>query len=248
MFFMGCALGFVGAGGAGVVIAVLVTVFAVPIHVALGTSLSAMAFTTVSGALSHFREGNVVLRIGVVMGLFGAGGAFAGAKISASLPGPLMHWLTGGMLLFSACLIYMKVFLPHSGPFSRVPSVTLTQGRRFWLTALLAGLLNGLLSGTFGIGATAFIQLTLLLCFGLSLRESVGTTMLVILPIAVLGGLGYMTSGFLDFQLFVQVVLGLMGGAYLGAKGTRRLPRNVLKVSMVAVPVIGALLLFFGGH
>ena len=60
MFLMGILLGFVGAGGAGFIIAVLTLVFHVPIHIALATSLTAMAFTTLSGVISHYRERNVV--------------------------------------------------------------------------------------------------------------------------------------------------------------------------------------------
>ena len=52
LFVMGCLLGLTGAGGAGVVIAVLTAAFGVPIHLALGTSLSAMTFTTLSGGQS----------------------------------------------------------------------------------------------------------------------------------------------------------------------------------------------------
>ena len=50
MFGLGLAIGFVGAGGAGLVIAVLTVVFGIPIHTALGTSLGAMIFTTMSGS------------------------------------------------------------------------------------------------------------------------------------------------------------------------------------------------------
>ena len=50
--------------GAGFIIAILTLVFHIPIHVALATSLTAMAFTTLSGVISHYREGNVVLTIG----------------------------------------------------------------------------------------------------------------------------------------------------------------------------------------
>jgi uncharacterized membrane protein YfcA len=246
MFLMGCLLGFIGAGGAGVVIAVMSTVFGIPIHTALGTSLSAMGFTTLSGAYSHYREGNVLPRLGLAVGAFGAFGAFAGAKISAAIPAARMHWLTASMLLVSAILMYLKVFHPNDGPFGHISGQKLESGRNFWLTAVLGGLVNGLLSGTFGIGATPFIQLTLLFFFGISLHQAVGTTMLVILPIAVMGGLGYLTSGFLDLHLFAQVVLGLMSGAYLGAKFTKRLPPLILKIGMVAVPAMGAVILFVG--
>lgn len=50
MLLLGILLGFVGAGGAGFVIALLTLIFDIPIHTALGTSLAAMAFTTLSGA------------------------------------------------------------------------------------------------------------------------------------------------------------------------------------------------------
>ena len=41
MLVMGILLGFVGAGGAGFIIAILTLVFHIPIHVALATSLTA---------------------------------------------------------------------------------------------------------------------------------------------------------------------------------------------------------------
>jgi len=48
----------------------------------------------------------------------------------------------------------------------------------------------------FGIGSTPFIQLGLMMVLGLSIRQSAGTTMLVIIPIAVGGGMGYYQQGF----------------------------------------------------
>lgn len=56
MFLMGILLGFIGAGGSGFIIALLTVVFGVPIQTALGTSLAAMVFTTMSGAYSHYRQ------------------------------------------------------------------------------------------------------------------------------------------------------------------------------------------------
>ena len=43
MFLLGLVLGFVGAGGAGFVIALLTMMFHIPIHTALGTSLAVPA-------------------------------------------------------------------------------------------------------------------------------------------------------------------------------------------------------------
>jgi len=67
--------------------------------------------------------------------------------------------------------------------------------------------------------------------------------MLVIIPIAVMGGIGYFMEGYLEMLLFVQVAAGLTLGTYIGAKFTRRVPEPVLKVAMVAVPASAAILL-----
>lgn len=246
LFALGLLLGLTGGGGAGCVIAVLTTIFGVPIHLALGTSLSAMTFTTLSGTISHFREGNVHVRTGAVMGVFGAVGAFVGAKIATLIPSANLHTCTGCMIFLSAVLMYLRLYHPHSGPFAYTSTAELQPGWRFVLTAAPAGFVVGCLSGTFGIGATPFIQLVLLILFGLPLTLAVGTTMMVIMPIAIFGGLGYLLEGNLDFFLFAQVVVGLMTGAYIGAKFTKRIPWKILRVSMVLIPAIGAVIMFMG--
>ncbi|EEK77848.1 hypothetical protein bcere0009_32760 [Bacillus cereus R309803] len=97
MLVMGILLGFVGAGEAGFIIAILTLVFHIPIHVALATSLSAMAFSTLSGVISHYREGNVVFIIGGIVGGFGAFGSL--------IPAHHLHWFTARMLFLSAIFI-----------------------------------------------------------------------------------------------------------------------------------------------
>ena len=108
MLVMGILLGFVGAGGAGFIIAILTLVFHIPIHVALATSLTAMAFTTLSGVVSHYREGNVAFIIGGIVGGFGAIGSYIGSKFGSLIPAHLLHWFTAGMLFLSAILCLLN--------------------------------------------------------------------------------------------------------------------------------------------
>ncbi|EEO27590.2 sulfite exporter TauE/SafE family protein [Oxalobacter paraformigenes] len=244
MLAMGALIGFVGAGGAGVVIAVLTLVFNVPIHTAVGTSLAAMIFTTVSGAFSHFREGNLNVKVGAAVGIAGAAGAFLGSKISTLFPAAELKYCTASMLIASAVLVYTRLSYPNLPLFhTKEGQKPVTEGARFWILAVLAGIGNGLLSGTFGFGAAQFIQLSLLIFFAMPLFQSVGTTMLIILPIAAFGGFGYLLSGYLDFMLFIQVLLGLMIGAYTGAKFTRLAPRWFLKWMMVLLPGVAGVLM-----
>lgn len=246
MLGMGIIIGFVGAGGAGVVIAILTLVFQIPVHTAVGTSLAAMIFTTMSGAMSHFREGNINFKVGITVGIAGFLGAFIGSKIATIyLSDSNLKICTASMLIASAVLVFTRLTWPNL-PFFH-PSVSQQaidmRGLQFYALAAIAGIGNGLLSGTFGFGAAQFIQLTLLIFFGMPLFQSVGTTMVIILPIAVSGGFGYLLAGQLDMMLFVQVLLGLMSGAYIGAKFTKLAPKGVLKMAMVMMPGVAGILM-----
>ena len=242
LFGVGLILGFVGAGGAGVVIAVLSSLFQIPLHTALATSLCAMVFTTMAGSLSHFREDNVDVRTGATVGGFGAIGAFSGAQIASLIPAGNLKWLTAGMMFISGLLLWVR-FFANSSLFSDAKQKQRPSGTAFWLTAAGLGFVTGTMSGAFGIGSTPFIQLGLLTLFGMSVYKSAGTTMFVILPIALLGGIGYMFAGHLNLPLLLQVTTGLMCGAYLGAKFTRRLPPIILKTASVVIPILGGLML-----
>lgn len=241
MLLLGGIVGFVGAGGAGVTIALLTALFGVPVHTALGTSLAGMMFTTLSGSFSHFREGNVLWRLGLSIGLFGAAGAFAGASLSSGIDGDTLRPFTGCMLLLSSGLFYIKIFRSDCWLFHW--KIQEGGALRHWLHVAGLGLFNGLLSGAFGVGAAPFIQLSLLIVFHVPLYQTVGTTMMIILPIAALGGAGYLLHGHLDFLLFVQVLGGQMLGAYIGAKFTRLAPLWLLRGCVVLTPATGGLIL-----
>jgi uncharacterized membrane protein YfcA len=70
-FPIGLLIGFVGAGGAGVAVAILKTGFDLPAHTTIGIAIAAMFFVATSGAISHLRERNVAPRLGLVVGLSG---------------------------------------------------------------------------------------------------------------------------------------------------------------------------------
>ncbi|MNW55091.1 Sulfite exporter TauE/SafE [compost metagenome] len=63
------------------------------------------------------------------------------------------------------------------------------------------------------------------------------------MPIALAGGAGYFTIGYLDVHLLLAVVIGTMSGAYVGAKFTRRVPVVWLKTFMVLTPMMGGAIL-----
>ncbi len=243
---VGLLLGFVGAGGSGFIIAVLTTLFGYPIHTALGTALAAMVFSTLSGTVSHYREGNIMLRTGLIAGAFGAVGAWFSSMASGFIPGAELKVLTAGMLYLSGIALWIRMGVARRKRSAHEePDVIRLSRQRLWIYAGSIGLVTGAMSGLFGIGSTPFIQIGLIVFMGMSVRRSAGTTMLIILPIALSGGIGYYQFGYLDMTLLLQVVSGIMLGTYIGAKFTKRVPAVALKTAMVTMPMIGATILLF---
>jgi uncharacterized membrane protein YfcA len=242
MLILGLILGFVGAGGSGFIIAVLTTGFGISIHTALGTSLAAMVFSTISGAISHYREGNVQIKVGIVVGLFGAIGAFIGTKIASHIAPHELTIMTAMILFLSGIMLWVRMFVVNKDTMPKDWQMA-KRNKTYWVAAGFIGVVTGGLSGTFGIGSTPFIQIGLLTLLGMSVRSAAGTTMLIIIPIALSGAISDLSAGVIDLHLLVEVVMGTMVGTYFGAKFTKRVPSVVLRTSLMILPFIAGTIL-----
>jgi uncharacterized membrane protein YfcA len=242
MFIVGILLGFVGAGGSGFIISILTIIFGYTIHTALGTALAAMIFSSISGTVSHYRENNILLKVGITTGIFGAVGAWISSNFSIFISPDNLRWMTSGMLYLSALIIWLRmIIISRRG--SSMDYDNLPEGINFWIYCFGIGIVCGAISGIFGIGSASFVQIGLMFIMGMSVRKSAGTTMLVIIPIALAGGAGYYYLGYLNIKLLIEVVSGTVIGSYIGAKFTKRVPEPVLKFAMVMVPVTAATIL-----
>lgn len=238
MFCVGIVIGFIGAGGAGVMVSILTLAFNLPIHTAVGTALGAMVFTTVSGSISHFREGNVVVRPGVILGLGGMVGAVLGADLSQRVPENALQLAAGFALLFLAFLVWLRMKLgTRIGEPADLDNyhITSKQGG----IGAGVGMVGGVASAFFGVGMAPFIQLALMTVMRLPLLQSIGTTMLALCFISGSGSLALARHGDLSPVHMVGVTIGMTAGSYAGAKFTRRAPINVLRFAVVATPFIG---------
>jgi len=147
MLIMGLVIGFIGIGGAGITIALLTVGFNVPIHTALAVALSAMVFTTMSGAYSHFKEGNVIPKTGAVLGISGMIGAFMGANFSNIIPSDILGKMSGSIMVLSAILLYIKVYQPQWLNRHFPPRDGLLEGNKLYIYGTIAGCINGFISG-----------------------------------------------------------------------------------------------------
>ncbi|MGH2533335.1 MAG: sulfite exporter TauE/SafE family protein [Thermomicrobiales bacterium] len=243
-FALGVVLGFIGAGGAGLVVALLTSLFRLPIHEAIGTALAAMCFVTVAGAASHYREGNVSPRVGVTAGVSGVIGAILGASFGQNVSAALLKPAAGLALWALAAMVWPRTRVTARVMAAHDPAAAVPVERQT-ATAIGLGLSGGAASAFFGVGMAPYLQLGFLTALKLPLRQTIGTTMLTLVFISVSGASVLATTGAVSVPHLVGTVAGLSAGSFVGARFTRRAPRRVLRGSVVAAPVIaGAMLLF----
>lgn len=112
------------------------------------------------------------------------------------------------------------------------------------VVAAIIGLLAGFLAGMFGVGGGILIVPALVLVLGVKQRLAHGTSLAAIIPIAVVGVVGYAAAGSVDWVAAVILAAGSALGAVVGTQGLQRLPQRALRLAFSAFLIANAISLF----
>jgi hypothetical protein len=104
--------------------------------------------------------------------------------------------------------------------------------------SLLIGLATGVLSGIFGVGGAIVSTPALRLLLHVAPLLAVGTTLPVVVPAAMSGGLVYWRRGLIEKRLVLPIVAGGVGGSLFGALLTRFISGHVLLI-VTSIVILG---------
>jgi uncharacterized membrane protein YfcA len=94
----------------------------------------------------------------------------------------------------------------------------------------LIGLAGGILSGLFGIGGGIVIVPALILLIGIQAKQAAGTSLAaLLLPVGILGAIEYWRAGYVDVRLAAVVAVGILIGAFIGARLAIGLPNELIQ-------------------
>jgi uncharacterized membrane protein YfcA len=111
----------------------------------------------------------------------------------------------------------------------------------------LIGLGSGVLSGIFGIGGGLVIVPGLIVLMGMTVKQAAGTSLAaLLLPVGILGALEYWRAGQIDVRIALVLALGLLIGAFFGARLALGLPNELVQRAFgVLLVVVGVRLALF---
>jgi uncharacterized membrane protein YfcA len=232
---VGFLAGLLGVGGGLIIVPVLAFIYAghqfpeaYVLHLALGTSLATIAFTSVSSFRAHHAHGAVNWRIWrqVTPGIIT--GTLLGSVLAAHLS---THFLKTFFVIF---LYYVgtQMILDIKPKASRdLPALPGMFG---------AGTLIGAVSSLVGIGGGALSVPFMTWC-NVKMHQAIGTSAAIGFPIALAGTVGYIANGlvvdglpryslgFVYLPALAAIAVASVSTAPLGAKLAHRLPVNKLK-------------------
>lgn len=253
-FLIGLSLGALGGGGSILAVPVLVYVAGESAQAATTTSLIVVGLASLVGMAEHLRAGRVEVRAGLLFGVAGIGGSFAGSALNRGLDPDVLLLAFSGLILIAAwrmvtgCPSCTKVGadaavaegdgpLGDGDPVPAVAGTATTAARRgldLRLDAptvvkfVLAGTVVGFFTGLFGVGGGFVIvpALTLLLAF--PMPQAVGTSLLIIAincTWALVARLGHQT---VDWRVTLPFAVAALAGVVTGTRIADRLPAQTL--------------------
>lgn len=219
--FIGLSLGMLGGGGSILTVPILVYVFKLDAKLAIALSLAVVGITSLVGIIGHFKKGNVVLK---VAGVFAPGamlGTFLGAKLSAYMSGQLQLILFGVVMLLASGLMIRGR--------KEVEEKKIDLGLKEILLIIIQGLFVGVLTGVVGVGGGFMIVPALVLLTGLSMRQAVGTSLVIICLNSLSGFYGYLGQFEMPYPLLLKFSLFSVVGILLGTAIVPYIPQQKLK-------------------
>ncbi len=228
--------GFLGAltglGGGVVIVPVLTLALGVDIKYAIGASLISVIATSSGAAAAYVKEGYSNIRIGMLLEIATTVGAILGAYLAAFTSTHIIAIIFGLVLLQSA---YQSLFngSPETGP----PMESDRLAKRLRLAGdyplngspqkygvqnvpagfgLMFG--AGALSGLLGIGSGAVKVIAMDRAMKIPFKVSTTTSNFMIGVTAAASAGVYLSRGYIDPRVAMPVMLGVLGGAFLGTK------------------------------
>jgi len=246
-FLIGALVSAFGGGGGGLYAPILILLFGIPTQTAIATSLASVLPTAIAGAFSHHQEGNVDVRIGIILGIGGIIGTLIGVYIANLIPPLLLKRILGAFILLMLLPMLRSVLKRRKNKYKvenkdYIENQSRLTGTKRILTSFF-GIAGGIMAGVFGISGTPPVVAGLY-SLGLPAILVVGTTTFVLIFNSTTGILGYFVMGRLDIPLIVLLGSGAVVGAFIGPKLLKKIDPKTLE--KIYAPLLVSISLILG--
>jgi uncharacterized membrane protein YfcA len=242
----------IGVGGGFLVVPILVLVFGLSSHQAVGTSLVMIIFTALSSTFAYAWQRRIDYKAGLALTLGTVPGAIIGAYITKFITAKGLASLFGVFLIIVAIQMIMTSGKeeetsenPATGTRGWHRKLVDSRGISFEYMAnmrfgVVLSFLGGFTSGFFGVGGGAVMVPVMALGVGIPIHVAVATSMFIMIFTSISGTAIHLVLGHILFEYAACLIIGIIGGTQLGALVARKLKAKTLRrVFGISLIVIG---------
>jgi hypothetical protein len=241
---VGFVSGMLGVGGCFIMVPVTFWVFTamgfspdLAIKLAFGSNLLVVFPTAISGSWAHTKEKAVWWRAGIILGLFGAIGAFIGSTITSQfISADILKVAFGIVIGLGGIWLLIE----------KQPKVE-EEARDDPLLWTIFGLVIGIVCGMIGIGGGVITVPVLVMVLKFKMHHAVGTSMSMMIFTSIAGATGYLINGlsvsslpaysigYVNFLVWACLAATSVPMAQVGARTAHRLPAKELRYVFIAI-------------
>lgn len=232
---VGSLVGLTGMGGGAIMTPVLILLLGVAPLTAVGTDLAYASVTKIVGAVTHYKQNTVDLKVAGYLALGGVPASMLGVYLLNYLKGSqypvdsFIRAVLGVVLIIVAFFMLIQTILnkkdwrnKHNGLSKLPPKIS--------FYTITVGFIVGLLVGVTSVGSGVLIITFLLLLHPIQDEKIVGTDLVTAAFLVTTAGLSHLISGHVDFKLAGFLLLGSIPGAYLGSKIHIKTPMKGIRI------------------
>jgi len=254
---VGFCVGITGVGGGSLMTPILISLFRIEPHIAIGTDLLYAAISKFCGSFVHAKKLNIVWPIVLWLAIGSIPASFATHWVLDNYLSQSTHYkavltmVLGFMLTITGLSI---VFRNQIEKFfnklrkDELPDMTedlekvqlQTSNKRKYI--VMMGVVLGVFVTLSSVGAGAFGIMALVIMFpNLPMIRIIGSDVVHAVLLTFVAGMGHMTSGNVDFHFLMWLLVGSIPAIIIGTLITSRLPekiiRKVLGITLFALGV-----------
>lgn len=224
--------GILGIGGGLIMIPLMISILKMTQHKAHGTSLVALVFTGIGGAITYAANGSVDFTGAALLAVTAVLTAPLGARYCNVLTGKKLKIYFGAFLIFCSALLLLKPYLTNF--IGTVP------GYAKIMILLTTGAFTGFLSGMMGVGGGTIMIPVMVILAGFTQHVAQGTSLLVMVPAGAIGAFTHWKMGNVEKGILWGLIPGIILGTYLGGNAAHLISNDTLRL------IFAAMLIFVG--
>ncbi|HDQ4282439.1 sulfite exporter TauE/SafE family protein [Acinetobacter baumannii] len=250
---VGFCVGITGVGGGSLMTPILIGLFRIEPHIAIGTDLLYAAISKFCGSMVHAKKLNIVwpivlwLAVGSIPASFGTAWVLEHYLSQSTHYKAVLTMVLGFMLTLTGVSIIFRTRIEKFFNKFRNRENTQTeneqlavQNKRTYI--VIMGIILGVFVTLSSVGAGAFGIMALVIMFpNLPMIRIIGSDVVHAVLLTLVAGLGHMSAGNVDFVLLMWLLVGSIPAIIIGTLISSRMPerliRKILGITLFALGV-----------